>query len=124
MQFKLAKTHRYWWPVTVRMPHPTEAGQIVEQQLRVQFEPLPRDEQLAAAERAAQAKSHRELVEIEAETATRVIRNWDGVVDDEGNHVPFDADLLSQALQQSWFRRAVNEALDASQNGEAARLGN
>lgn len=124
MQFKLAKTHRYWWPVTVSMPHPTEAGQMVEQQLRVQFEPLPRDEQLAAAERAAAATDHRDLIAIETENALRVVRNWEGVVDEAGDPLPFDPNLLTQALQQSWFRRAIQDALRASENGEAARLGN
>ena len=41
MQFKLAKTYRYWWPVTVQIPDPETPGKIIEQQLKIEFEPMP-----------------------------------------------------------------------------------
>ena len=124
MKFTIAKNHRYWWPITVRMPDPDNAGEIVEQKLLVQFEPLPRDELVAAQERATELKTLREIVAHETAQAVRVVRNWEGVIDDAGDPVPFTADLLVQSLQQSWFRKAINDALTASMNGEAAASGN
>lgn len=124
MKFVLAKTHRYWWPVTIRVPDPENAGAFLEQKLRVQFEPLPRDEALAMQEEGAKLKSLREMTDHEIGQFRQVVRNWDGVEDQDGNVVPFSPDLLVQALQQSWFRDGLSAALKESLNGEAPRLGN
>ncbi|MFB2531033.1 hypothetical protein ACEYYA_02585 [Paracoccus sp. p3-h83] len=123
MQFKLSKTHRYWWPVIVRVPDPEQAGQYLEQMLRLELEPLPRAEALAAQEAMAELTTGRALVEHEIEQTLRVVKNWDGVVDDQGT-VPFSADAMRSALEHSWFRAAVARAIADSLNGEAARLGN
>lgn len=124
MQFKLAETYRYWWPVTVRVPDPENAGKILEQKFRALFEPMDRDEQMAESEKAAGLKTVRELVDHEIETALRVVKSWDGVTGDDGNLVPFTPDLLKQALRHSWFRDGLQAALKESLAGEAARLGN
>ena len=124
MKFKLTKSHRYWWPVTVRIPDPENPGQIIEQVLKVQFEPKSREEFLAAQEKAAKLTSLRALTEHEVAEARDIIRDWDDVHDDDGLLVPFSPQSLELALQQSWFRRGINEALTSSMNGEAAALGN
>lgn len=124
MQFKLTKSHRYWWPVTVRLPDPEQPGVILEQELKIQFEPLGRDEQLAVQAEAAKLQTMEALVEHETRQALRIVKNWDGVVDDDGLPIPFSPELFSQAMQQSWFRLAVQEALNSSLAGEKARLGN
>lgn len=123
MQFKLAKTHRYWWPVKVRVPDPANAGQFLEQELRLELEPLPRDEVIASQERLGELKTVREAIDHEVAEMLRVVRNWDGVVDDGGT-VPFSIEAFGAALQHSWFRAGVSEAMRASLNGEEARLGN
>lgn len=124
MQFKLAETYRYWWPVTVRVPDPDNAGKILEQKFRALFEPMDREEQMAEAEKAAGLKTMRDLVDHEIDTALRVVKGWDGVVGEDGALVVFSADLLKQALRHSWFRDALQVALKESLAGEAARLGN
>lgn len=123
MQFKLAKTHRYWWPVKVRVPDPENAGRFLEQDLRLELEPQPRDAAIAAQELLAGLKTVREVVEHEIAEVLKVVRNWDGVVDDQGT-VPFSEDAMRAALQHSWFRNAVTKAIADSLNGEEARLGN
>lgn len=123
MQFKIAKTHRYWWPVTVRVPDPENAGQFLEQTLRLELEPLPRTEALAAQEALAELTTGREMVDHENNQTLRVVKNWEGVVDDQGT-VPFSEDALRAALEHSWFRIAAARAIADSLNGEAARLGN
>ncbi|PZO64605.1 MAG: hypothetical protein DI498_10990 [Paracoccus denitrificans] len=124
MQFKLAKTHRYWWPVTVRVPDPDNAGGFIEQQLKLQFEPQPRDEAIAAQEHLATLKTVREAVDHEVAQTLRAVRNWDGVVDEAGDPVTFSTSAFEAALQHSWFRNAVSQAIADSLNGEEARLGN
>lgn len=124
MKFVLTKSHRYWWPVAVRIPDPENPGKILEQVLKVQFEPKTREAYLAAQEKAAKLTSLRELIEHEIQEAREVIRNWDDTVGDDGQPVPFSPENLEQALQQSWFRKGVHEALEKSMNGEEAVLGN
>ncbi len=123
MQFILTQSYRYWWPVRVRIPDPETPGKIVEQILKVQFEPKPRDAQLADQEAAARLTSLRELTEHDIRVAREIIVNWDDVTSKDG-HVPFTPENLELALQQPWFRKAIQTALQESMNGEEARLGN
>ncbi|MGN7870969.1 hypothetical protein [Paracoccus sp. 22332] len=124
MKFKLAKTYRYWWPVTVQMPDPDQPGTILTQELRVLLEPLPQDEVIAVQEESAKLKTVRAVSEHGAASMERVVKDWDGVEDEDGKLVPFTPAMLRQALQHAWFRAGINKALAESQNGEAARLGN
>jgi hypothetical protein len=124
MKFTLSKSHLYWWPVTVRLPDPENPGQIVEQVLRVQFEPRSRDQQLEAQEAAAKLTNLRDIIAHDIAEARAVVRNWDDVIGEDGQLVPFTPENLELALQQPWFRKAVQVALAESMNGEEARRGN
>lgn len=124
MKFVFTKSYRYWWPVQVRIPDPENPGKLIEQVLRLQFEPKSREEQLAAQEVTAKLTTLRDLTAHDTAEALAIIKDWDGVVDDAGDIVPFSPERLEQALQQSWFRKAVNVALAESMNGDEARLGN
>lgn len=124
MQFKLAPTYRYWWPVTLLVPDPANAGKIVQQEMKAEFEPLPQDELTAAQEESVSLTTMRDVTDHGIRQVKRVVRNWDGVVDDAGNPVPFSEAALEQALQHAWFRKGIQKALVESQNGEEARLGN
>ena len=123
MRFKLAASYRYWWPVIVRIPDPENPGQFVEQEFKLELEPLSRDEALASQEALVRLRTDREVIDHEIDQTLRVVRNWEGVVDEQGT-VPFSEDAMRQALQHSWFRNAVARAIADSLNGEAARLGN
>lgn len=124
MKFTLAKKVRYWWPVTVRMPDPETPGKIVEQQLKVLFEPKSRDEALAAQDDYAQLDTARARAEHEHTELKDVVKGWDDVVDDDKSPVPFTEETISAALQLSWFRTGVYAAYAESLNGQEARLGN
>ena len=123
-KFILSKSHCYWWPVTVKAPDPENAGEIISQKLLVQFEPKTRAAQLEAQEAAAQLTSLREIIAHDIAEARSVIRNWTDVIGDDGQLVPFTPENLELALQQPWFRKAVQTALTESMNGEEARRGN
>lgn len=123
MQFVLTQSYRYWWPVRVRIPDPEHPGRIIEQVLKIQFEPKSREEYIAAQEKAATITDPRALLAHEVAEALDVIRNWDDVTSADGL-VPFTPDNLALALQQPWFRKGVQAALMESMNGEEARLGN
>lgn len=124
MKFILSPTDRYWWPVIVRIPDPQNPGQILEQTFKAEFEPLTPEEESRAAEVAAGLNSMREILDHSIAQAARVVKNWDGVVDELANPVPFSPEMLRLALGKTWFRIGVNEAYQQSLKGEAARLGN
>ncbi|RCW78078.1 hypothetical protein, partial [Paracoccus lutimaris] len=97
---------------------------IIEQELKVEFEPLPQDELMAAQEESVTLPTLREVQAHGIRQVQRVVRNWEGVVDANGEIVPFSPAMLEQALQHAWFRAGIQKALAESQNGEAARQGN
>ncbi|MBY6091077.1 hypothetical protein [Maritimibacter alkaliphilus] len=124
MKFTLAKSIRYWWPVTVRMPDPNTPGKIIEQQLKVLFEPKGRDEAIAAQDAYAALGSVRERADHEHAELRDVVKGWDDVVDEDRNPVPFTEEAIQAALQLSWFRTGVYNAYADSLAGQEARLGN
>lgn len=124
MKFVLASTYRYWWPIVIRVPHPDEPGKILEQTFKMQFEPQPREEAIAAQEAYEKLKTQRERDAHEAEQLAKVCKNWDDVVDKDGGSTPFTPETIAQALNLGWFRTGVYRGYYDSLNGEEARLGN
>ena len=61
MQFKLAETYRYWWPVTVMVPDPQKPGNYIEQGFKAELEPLSQEELTCACEECASLTSMREI---------------------------------------------------------------
>ncbi|QDY99060.1 hypothetical protein FQ775_01005 [Nitratireductor mangrovi] len=126
MKFKLSHEHRYWWPVTVAVPHPDKdkAGSFLEMSFRMQFEALPREEALALSKKLAglepaEAERHR------YDDIVRVARDWDeDVLDENDEPIPFSAARLAAFMELSWFRLGVYRAWSSSLVGDAARKGN
>lgn len=118
MKFVLTHKHRYWWPVTIAVPSAERerAGEMVEMTFKMQFEALPRDEAKALQDRMVEGEQHADLM--------HVVKDWDEVVDEAGQPIPFSAEALQQLLQVSWGRLGVYRAWTASLVGEAARRGN
>ena len=124
MKFKLTDKPRYWWPVTVRVPDPENAGAILEQKLKVLFEPQDREEAMAASEAYAKLTSARDKADHEHHQLLAVVKNWDEVEDDDKNPVSFTPEIFMAAVKQSWFRTGVYAAYADSLSGIEARLGN
>lgn len=124
MQFKLVETDRYWWPVTVRVPDAENPGKVIEQTFRAEFEPLSPEEEQESVEAIQKLTTAREIHAHGLEQSARVVRNWEGVIDGQGNPVPFSPEMLALALKKSWFRLGIQQALKESLSGEEARLGN
>lgn len=66
-KFVMTDKHLYWWPVTVRVPDPDNAGTFAEQSFEMQFEAQPREVLLACQERHAAATTDRERIEADKE---------------------------------------------------------
>ncbi|MCM2431954.1 hypothetical protein [Agrobacterium rosae] len=124
MKFVLAETYSYWWPVTVRAPHPDEPGKILERTLKMLFEPQNREDAIAAQEAHEKLTTQREREAHEVKQLVVVCKNWDDVVDKDGGAIAFTPETLTQALNISWFRQGVYQAYSESLRGDEARLGN
>ena len=125
MKFVLVEKHLYWWPVTVRVPDPDQPGKFAEQELQVQFEARRQEEAVALQEAYARLSTPRERAEAEIAELRAICQGWDGVVDGNGNPVPFSEETFARALDQSWFRAGVWTAYHQSVFGiEAGSVGN
>ena len=127
MTFKLSATRLYWWTVKVRQPidnpDPKRGAKIETVELKVQFEAISQDDGNAhAAELRGLPREERE--KREHELIERAVKNWEGVVDDENQPVPFSLEAFRKAMQFSWFRIGIYEAWVASTAGEEARRKN
>lgn len=124
MKFKLVDTYRYWWPVTVRIPHPDVAGTIQEQTLKVLFEAQDREDALAAQELYETLVTPRERAEHETTQLLAVVKGWDDVEGEDKAPVPFTEDNFRAALQKAWFRSAVYAEYANSLSGREAQVKN
>lgn len=124
MKFTLIENPTFWWPVTVRIPDPEVPGKTISQDLRVQFAPKTRDEEIALQESFAALTSERDRADAEIANWLDIVKGWDGVVDGNGNPVSFSAEALRAALQRSWFRVGLGEAFAAAAFGLEAKRGN
>lgn len=126
MKFRLARTHRYWWPVIVHMPKgdaPDAAGEVDEVELKVLFQSVERsiwlERQAELAKLPLEAQG-----DAETEQFLGIVSDWAEVVDEAGKPVPFSEAAFRQAMGITWFRHALFRAFVQSLSGEAARLGN
>ena len=124
MKFTLVEAPTFWWPVTVRVPDPEAPGKTIAQDLRVQFVPKTRDEEIALNEAFASLKTDRERAAAEIANWLDIVKGWDGVVDGNGNPVAFSKETLRAALQWQWFRSALSKAFTDSAFGLEAQRGN
>ncbi|MBZ4022198.1 hypothetical protein CKO11_06975 [Rhodobacter sp. TJ_12] len=123
-KFVMVKKHLYWWPVTVRMPDPENAGQFVEQSFEMQFEAQSREAVLDHQERYTALTTDRERIEADKEQMRAVCRSWRGIVDEEGADVPFTQARLDDAVGLPWFRTGVMRAIAEASFGQEAKAGN
>lgn len=136
--FKMVKTLTAWWPVKVYEPDPEKPGQFVEHSFEIEFEILDRDQvdeharQRAAIFDDAEGEPsperlreiERKLDERQTKEFQRCVRNWRGVLDDEGNVFPFTNENLLVALKRNNIREGILVAYREAVDTGKARLGN
>lgn len=124
MKFTLVEAPTFWWPVTVRVPDPDAPGKTLAQDLRVQFTPKTRDEEIALNEAFAALTTDRERADAEIANWLDIVVGWDGVIDGNGHQVAFSQNALRAALQWQWFRSGLAKAFADSAFGLEAQRGN
>lgn len=123
MKFVQATRHLYWWPISVKLPHPDRTGQWISESFRMRFEMVPADEARAIRDKIAEMPAD-ERAAHEHDLLLRAAQDWDEVVDGSGDQVPFSAGTLLIVLQSSWHRLAVYEGWQRSLVPGEARRGN
>lgn len=123
-EFVLEDTDRYWWPVVVRVPDPENPGKFLNQTLEMEFELQDRDEIIKQEKILSELYDPQARVDHEKEQLRKVCKNWRSSKDRSKQPAPFTEENFNRAIQKTWFRIGVYEALRQSQMGEEARLGN
>lgn len=91
--FKLAEHAEYPWPVKLRRPSQTKAGEFETVEIEVRFLYLD-DEQLEAIARESMERN-----ETNAQYVARFVRGWRNVPDVHGQEVPFTKENLAALLK-------------------------
>ena len=115
----------YWWPITIKMPHPERSGQWKTETFEMQFRAVEADrirelqEEYAALKTDVQRSAHEHDALLEATC------DWRGVVDGDKNEVPFSEDMLRKMMKAAvWYRLGIYDSYNRSLVSEAARRGN
>ncbi len=123
--FKMTETHRFSWPVKVKLPSSENPGTLETQTFTGHFRLLKKDEAaaLAAAMEIARMKGIAAADAAELDQIRAALEGWSDVVDDDGRPVAFSADALALACSSDPVRRAIAVAYGEGASGEA-RVGN
>lgn len=124
MKFRLTSDHTYPWPVTLNIPDPEKAGEVIEQRFTATFRAMPLDEAKRLDEEISALPAEQQTAR-QDDVLRRVIIGWDQeVVGEDDKPIPFSAAALEQAIQLSWFRIGCYRAYRQSLQGQAAKAGN
>jgi hypothetical protein len=125
MAFVLKQSATYVWPVTFRMP--TDGGKYEKQSFDAEFKRLPQSRinevqvevqaRLKAAERGEAFETDISDISI----ADEVLMGWAGVVDGDGDEVPFSETAKAELLNVPGLAGSIIEAYFESVQGKKAK---
>lgn len=121
MAFVLKQSDSYRWPVSFKLP--TDGGKREKQSFEAEFKRLPQSrimEIQTQAQRLIKAAEDGEQMEgiSDLSVADEVLVGWSGIVDEDGEEVPFskankaallEVPMLAASLIQSYFESLVEE---------------
>mgnify|MGYP001065153565 FL=1 len=121
MAFVLKQSDSYRWPVSFKLP--TDGGKREKQSFEAEFKRLPQSrimEIQTQAQRLIKAAEDGEQIEgiSDLSVADEVLVGWSGIVDEDGEEVPFskankaallEVPMLAASLIQSYFESLVEE---------------
>ena len=100
MAFVLKQSATYTWPVTLILP--VNGGRREKHTFDAEFRRLPQT-RINELRRMGQAMANGPVPEdeelIDQDAAREVMAGWSGVVDDEGNEIPFSESKLNELLE-------------------------
>jgi hypothetical protein len=107
--FKITQSSSYIWPVTVEMA--TDGGKFEKHTFDGEFRRLNVDELQTLSDTDDTGGS----------ACRKILVGWKGVVDDNGEEVPFSETALEQLLKLPSVRMAIMLAFRASLQGAARK---
>ena len=121
MAFVLKQSDSYRWPVSFKLP--TDGGKREKQSFEAEFKRLPQSRIMqiqTQAQRLIKAAEDGEQIEgiSDLSVADEVLVGWSGIVDEDGEEVPFskankaallEVPMLAASLIQSYFESLVEE---------------
>ena len=121
MAFVLKQTDSYTWPVSLKMP--VDGGKRQKQTFDAEFKRLPQSriaEIQATAQKLVKAAEKGETIEgiSDVSVADEVLIGWSGIVDEDGQEVPYsegmkaqllEVPLMAAALIQSFFESLTDQ---------------
>lgn len=123
MAFVLKQSDSYVWPVSIKMP--VDGGKRQKQTFDAEFKRLPQSriaEIQATAQKLVKANQAGQDIEgiNDVSVADEILVGWSGIVDEEGQDVPFsegvkaqllEVPLLAAALIQSYFESLTDQKI-------------
>lgn len=125
MTFVLKQSTTYSWPVPFKVP--TDGGKYEKQTFDAEFKRLPQSRineiqaEVQERLRAAQKGEAFETDISDISIADEVLLGWAGVVDDEGEEVPFSATSKAQLLNVPGLAGSIIEAYFESVAGKKVK---
>jgi hypothetical protein len=122
MAFVLKQSATYSWPVPFKVP--TDGGKYEKQTFDAEFKRLPQSRineiqtEVQARIRSAEKGEAFESDISDISIADEVLAGWTGVVDDEGEEVPFSATSKAQLLNIPGLAGSIIEAYFESVAGK------
>jgi hypothetical protein len=122
MAFVLKQSATYSWPVPFKVP--TDGGKYEKQTFDAEFNRLPQSRineiqtEVQARIRSAEKGEAFESDISDISIADEVLAGWAGVVDDEGEEVPFSATSKAQLLNIPGLAGSIIEAYFESVAGK------
>jgi len=125
MAFVLKQSATYKWPVSFRVP--TDGGKYERQSFDAEFNRLPQSRineiqtevqaRIKAAEKGEAAEGDISDISI----ADEVLAGWDGIVDDEGEEVPYSKTSKTELLNVPGLAGSIIEAYFESIAGKKTK---
>lgn len=107
--FKITQSRTYFWPVTVEIA--SDGGKFEKHTFDAEFRRLSVDEISALSDSDDTGGS----------ACRKILAGWKGVVDDNGEDVPFSETNLEELLKLPSVRMAIMMAFRASLQGAARK---
>lgn len=109
--FKIAKTRRVTWPVTI--PVPQSGGSVQKHKIDVEFD-------LLTQTRLTEVMAEERNADQDAALLREVVVGWSGVANEDGEPVEFSAAALADLVDISYVRSALIRAYFEAASGNAA----
>lgn len=125
MKFSVVDEYTYWWPIKVERPDEKRSGHWKTESFEMQFAAIDQDTAKAMQDEITALPTLEERMARQYDEVLKAARNWRGVVDAEGEEVPFSIDMLETMMKAAtWYRAGIFKSFYGSLSKDEGRKGN